>query len=77
MPEARRLLGWTIIKLAVTSGLRRDTVRIYERIGNMPALTAEVRHSRIAAIRAALESAGVEFTNGDAPGVKLRAKAVD
>ena len=75
--EARRLLGWTIIKLAVTSGLRRDTVRIYERIGNMPALTAEVRHSRIAAICAALEAAGIEFTNGDAPGVKLRAKAVD
>lgn len=24
------------------------------------------------AIRAALEAAGVEFTNGDAPGVKLR-----
>jgi len=26
----------------------------------------------IAAIRAALETAGVEFTNGDAPGVRLR-----
>ena len=29
----------------------------------------------LAAIRAALESAGVEFTDGDAPGVRLRAKA--
>ena len=28
--------------------------------------------STLAAIRAALEAAGVEFTNGDAPGVKLR-----
>lgn len=26
----------------------------------------------LAAIRTALEAAGVEFTNGDAPGVKLR-----
>jgi transcriptional regulator with XRE-family HTH domain len=26
----------------------------------------------LAAIRAALEAAGVEFTNGDAPGVRLR-----
>ncbi len=27
------------------------------------------------AIRAALESGGVEFTNGDAPGVRLKPKA--
>jgi hypothetical protein len=28
------------------------------------------------AMRAALEAAGVEFTNGDEPGVKLKAKAL-
>lgn len=28
--------------------------------------------STLAAIRIALEAAGVEFTNGDAPGVRLR-----
>jgi hypothetical protein len=28
----------------------------------------------LAAIRRALERAGVEFTNGDAPGVRLRTK---
>jgi hypothetical protein len=28
--------------------------------------------NNVAAVRAALESAGVEFTNGDEPGVKLR-----
>ena len=28
--------------------------------------------STLAAIRAALEAAGVEFTNGEAPGVRLR-----
>ena len=26
----------------------------------------------VAAVRAVLESAGIEFTNGDQPGVKLR-----
>ena len=30
--------------------------------------------STLAAIRTALEAAGVEFTNGDAPGVRLRGK---
>jgi hypothetical protein len=28
--------------------------------------------ANLAAIRTALEAAGVEFTNGDAPGVRLR-----
>ena len=32
----------------------------------------ETRDTTLAAIRAALEAAGVEFTNGDAPGVRLR-----
>jgi hypothetical protein len=31
-----------------------------------------LRERTIDAIRAALEAAGVEFTNGDGPGVKLR-----
>jgi hypothetical protein len=35
------------------------------QVGVSPAAT-------VAAIRAALEAAGVEFTNGDAPGVRLR-----
>ncbi len=66
--HARRLLGWTIARLAVTSGLRCETVRIYERSGNMPAFTAEVRHSRIAAIRAALEARACNYSrNGNGP----------
>ena len=32
----------------------------------------ELRERTLDAIHAALETAGVEFTNGDAPGVKLR-----
>jgi hypothetical protein len=33
---------------------------------------SDAKQSTIEAIRRALESAGVEFTNGDAPGVRLR-----
>lgn len=33
------------------------------------------RAATIAAIRAALEAAGIEFTNGEAPGVRLRKAA--
>jgi hypothetical protein len=34
-----------------------------------------LRERTIDAIRSSLESAGVEFTNGDQPGVRLRKKA--
>jgi hypothetical protein len=33
---------------------------------------AELKPRTVAALRQALETAGVEFTNGDEPGVKLR-----
>ena len=33
-----------------------------------------IQPSTLDAIRAALESAGVEFTNGDQPGVRLKAR---
>lgn len=36
-----------------------------------PSMTPE----RLTAIRAALEAAGIEFTTGDAPGVKVRKPA--
>jgi transcriptional regulator with XRE-family HTH domain len=34
--------------------------------------SGELRERTVDALRAALESAGVEFTNGDQPGVRLR-----
>jgi transcriptional regulator with XRE-family HTH domain len=62
---ARALLDWTQPKLAKSASLGISTVVDFER--ERRSVSAEA----IAAIRAALESAGIEFTNGNAPGVKL------
>lgn len=65
---ARMLLGWTQADLTKAAGLGGVTVPRLEasdgELGGRPE-TAEK-------IVAALEKAGVEFTNGDEPGVKLR-----
>jgi DNA-binding XRE family transcriptional regulator len=66
--EARVLLNWDEWKLANHAGLSEQTVRNLEAGSHRP-------HPRtLAAIRAALEAAGVIFVaeNGDGPGVRLR-----
>ncbi len=62
----RALLELTQTQLAKAAGLGLSTVVDFERARRTISLDA------ITAIRAALEAAGVEFTNGDEPGVKLR-----
>ena len=64
---ARGLVNWTVRDLAERSGVHRNTVTRVETESTGPG------HS-IAAIRAALESAGVIFVdeNGEGPGVRLR-----
>ena len=68
--QARKLLGWEHYDLAKRTHIDIYFLRTAER-GYATALKA----SQIDAVEDAFESAGVEFTNGDAPGVKLRAKA--
>ena len=63
---ARGLLDWTVRDLAERSGVHRDMVSKIET-GAYAGAPATLE-----AIRRTLEYAGVEFTNGDAPGVKLR-----
>ena len=63
---ARGLLDWTVRDLAERSGVDRDMVSKIETGAYAGA------PETLAAIRRVLERAGVEFTNGDAPGVKLR-----
>ena len=67
---ARALLDWSQEGLAAASGVSIPTVRRLE------AMDGELRGRAETAkrLRAALEEAGVEFTNGDAPGVRLRAR---
>ncbi|MEM6677322.1 MAG: helix-turn-helix domain-containing protein [Pseudomonadota bacterium] len=65
---ARALLGWSARDLAEHSGISYPTIaRLESENGDLGG-----RQSTADAIRAALEAAGVEFTNGDQPGVRLR-----
>jgi len=64
---ARGLLKWTVRDLAERSGVHRNTITKIE--------ADQAKHEpTIAAVLRALEVAGVEFLNGDAPGVRLRKK---
>jgi hypothetical protein len=70
--EARRLLGWEQLRLALMADLALPTVERFE-------FGADCAPEALAAIRAALEAAGVEFIpeNGGGPGVRLRKRAGD
>ena len=65
---ARGLLRWSQSQLAEAAGISVETVKRLEKTpGPVSAYTGTME-----AIQKALEAAGVEFTNDDAPGVKLR-----
>ena len=68
---ARKLLGWSRTQLGVRSGTSVHVVRAFERTGQVAKLhgrrTEQV--DTVAAIRAALEAAGIEFSNRRVPGV--------
>jgi hypothetical protein len=68
--QARRLLDWRISGLAKKAGLPISTIERAECAEGEAPIT--LAHE--AAIRLALESAGVEFTSGDVPGVRVKAK---
>ncbi|BCH10442.1 hypothetical protein MesoLj131c_47000 [Mesorhizobium sp. 131-3-5] len=67
MRMARAALGWGVRDLAEKAGVTANTVT---RIEN----GSDAKQSTVAALRAALESAGVEFIpeNGGGAGVRLR-----
>ena len=66
---ARSALGWGVRELAAFAKVSIDTVARFER-GD------ELKERTIDALQRALETAGVEFTNGDRPGVRVP-KALD
>jgi transcriptional regulator with XRE-family HTH domain len=61
---ARAALGLGVRQLASAAKVSIDTVARFER-GD------ELKERTIDALQRALEAAGVEFTNGDQPGVRL------
>ena len=63
---ARAALNWTVRDLAEATGLHRNTINNIEvgRYAGDP--------ESLAVIEPVLTRAGVEFTNGNRPGVRLR-----
>ena len=63
---ARAALNWTVRDLAEATGLHRNTINNIEvgRYAGDP--------ESLAVIERVLTRAGVEFTNGNQPGVRLR-----
>jgi transcriptional regulator with XRE-family HTH domain len=68
---ARALAGWNQTVLAQKSGLSVETIKRLERLkGYLGAVKVET----LDAIIKAFDKAGVEFTNGDSVGVRMKAK---
>ena len=65
---ARAMLRWEQRHLADASSVSLPTIK---RLETKPGILV-AHHSTVAALRAAFEAAGVEFTNGDRPGVRLQ-----
>jgi transcriptional regulator with XRE-family HTH domain len=68
LKAARALAKLDQYELAARSGVSIPTIKRMEA-GDGP---VRGNYDNVAAVVAALESAGVEFTNGDQPGVRLR-----
>jgi transcriptional regulator with XRE-family HTH domain len=67
---ARAAVGWGVRELAAKAGVTANTVT---RIEN----GADAKQSTIEMLQRALEAAGIEFTNGDQPGVRLSKATVN
>ena len=65
---ARALLRWEQRDLAQASGVSLTTIK---RLETTPG-TLAAHSSTVTALRGGLESAGIEFTNGSGPGVRIK-----
>jgi transcriptional regulator with XRE-family HTH domain len=63
---ARGLLNWSQAELAAASKVATKTVADFERGSRTP------YERTVDELQRALESAGVEFSNGDQPGVRMK-----
>jgi transcriptional regulator with XRE-family HTH domain len=65
---ARALLDWSQEHLSEKSGVGAKTIVDFEQ-GKRSPFARTIRD-----LQEALEAAGIEFTNGDAPGLRLKAR---
>jgi predicted transcriptional regulator len=65
---ARAMLGWDQRQLAEVSDVSNVTIGKMEQAEGI----LRGRHETVQKLQRALEQAGVEFTNGDKPGVRMR-----
>ena len=63
---ARSLLGWSQTELAQNAGVGKNTVTDFE-LESLP-----VSEHALTKLQLALEDAGIQFTKGIRPGVKMR-----
>jgi transcriptional regulator with XRE-family HTH domain len=63
---ARALLGWSQDHLAQAAEVSPTTIANFETDKSAPI------RSTLKAIQQAFEAAGIEFSNGEEPGIKLR-----
>ena len=68
---ARRLLGYTQQRLAQALSMQQADISRFENTGYM-ARAQDENLSRVVKLKGFFEAAGVEFTNGHEPAVKLR-----
>jgi DNA-binding LacI/PurR family transcriptional regulator len=73
MRAGRALIRWSAEDLAKAAKLGVATVRRAENVDGEPSIT----EANCEAIQRALEAAGVEFTNGGQPGVRMKAHAAN
>ncbi len=64
---ARAMLKWTVAEVAERAGVAPNTITRVE--GDKSVNTATLK-----TMKAAYEAAGVEFTNGGQPGVRMKAQ---
>jgi len=64
---ARAALGWGVRELAAKAGVNPNTITRIEK-------GADALAGTLTKLQRALEGAGIEFTDGDAPGVRLRGR---
>jgi transcriptional regulator with XRE-family HTH domain len=65
---ARALLNWSQEEFVLKSKITKKTIADFERGATQP------RRQTLAQILAAFEAVGIEFTNGDKPGLRMKGR---